>query len=95
MKRRKKIKERILKIVLIICFSLILLFLASCSTFSSRNKHYVLPKKPKLEKVNFVDAPNNGFYLTEESATNLANNVDELNAYIKKLETLVKRLKKQ
>ena len=35
-----------------------------------------------------------GFYVSNSNAVNLANNVDELKAYIKKLELLLNRVSK-
>ena len=69
------------------------LFLTSCSTLNS-NKDYPLPEKPVLVKVKFIPT-SNGHYLTKEEATNLANNIDELKAYIEKLETLIEKMQKQ
>ena len=77
-----------LKIVSIICLSS--LFLTSCATQNSEK--WPLPQKPELLPVRFERVAN-GFYLSEQNATNLANNIENLNAYIKKLEILIKIIK--
>ena len=85
------------KIALIICFSVLL---SGCSTFYPTFKEkWTLPPQPKIEKIKIEKAKGNlvyfdGFYLTTEDATKIANNVDELKAYIQKLEILVKEMAK-
>ena len=89
-------KMKILKTVLIICFSLLVV---GCSTFKGGNEKWPLPEKPKtlsvqvipLEELN-VDIE--GFYMEREDAENLATNVEELKAYTKKMEILIKKMKK-
>jgi len=52
------------------------------------------PEPPKLEKVQ-IDLVEDGFFMTTTDAYTLANNIDELKAYIKKLEMLIKEMEKQ
>jgi uncharacterized lipoprotein YajG len=75
------------RIVLIICLSS--LFLTSCAT--QNPEKWPLPQKPELSPVYFQRVAN-GFYLSENNATNLVNNIDNLKAYIKKLEILIKTI---
>ncbi len=56
-------------------------------------KCWTVPEKPDLKKVEFIPINNaniekNGYYLSYTNAMMLANNVDELKAYIEKLEVL-------
>jgi len=58
-----------------------------------------LPNKPKMVPVDIVIIKNaivedDGFYVSNSHAVNLANNVDELKAYITKLELLLNRVSK-
>jgi len=73
---------------LIICFSCIL---SGCITF--KNAKFELPEEPKQVRINFQKVQN-GFFLSEEEAINLANNVDELKAYAKKLKVLVEEMER-
>ena len=52
-----------------------------------------LPQKPKLIKIEFTQT-NNGYLITENDAKILADNIDEMKAYEKKLELLVKEIAK-
>ena len=83
MRRRKT-----LKIVLIICFSL----LCGCSILRP-SATWPRPEKPTTEKINFVRS-NDGFWISEEDAVKLANNIDELKAYAEKYEVLVDEMEK-
>ena len=82
-------RNRMLKTVLTICFSI---FLVGCSTFRGTGK-WEYPVAPSLEKVHF-ESTENGFLITNDDAKKLANNVDELKAHIKKLEALIEAMKK-
>jgi len=77
-----------LKIVLIICLNS--LFLVSCST--QKTEQWPIPQKPETYPVYFEKTAN-GFYISNQSATNLALNIENLNAYIKKLEILINTIK--
>jgi len=82
------------KTVSIICFSVLLSGCYGCSTFyPTLKEQWTLPPKPKTEKVK-IDKINNGFYLTANDAKKMADNVDELKAYIEKLEILVREMAK-
>jgi len=82
----------ILKIALIICLSSQLM---GCFTnqLISTQATFTIPSKPKLAPVSFVHQ-NNGFFMGEQSAANLANNIDEMKAYQQKLELLVNTMAK-
>ena len=83
----------------IICFSLIafcLVFFAGCISVKPSpvsGKKWEFPPKPKLVKVGNFQPVDGGFYISETNAVSLVNNVDELKAYIEKLETLVEKMK--
>ena len=79
-----------LKIVSIICFSLLL---CSCQTLDHGNK-FPLPEKPYTEKVEFQEVEG-GYFISEEDGRKLANNIDELKAYVEKLEILVDHINNQ
>jgi len=86
------------KIALIICLSNILA-LTSCHSLRGQ-KTWDLPPKPNLKTITFeqiakVKNPTNGFFLSNEQAVSLANNIDELKAYIEKLELLIKTINKE
>ena len=83
-----------LKIVLIICFSFIFF---GCRTQNIRSSMYnevwVLPEKPQLSKVDGFTPVNGGFFIDKENANKLVDNVDEMKAYIEKLELLISKMK--
>ena len=78
-----------LKTVLTICFSVLF---TGCIILGKGNR-WERPQSPKLSSVSFEEVEN-GFFLSAEEASKLANNTDELKAYIKKLEALVETMKK-
>lgn len=84
------------KIALIICFS----FLSGCSIFTPSFKEtWELPPKPKTQKLNIEKVKPDfiyldGFYMSQQEAKKLADNVDELKAYIEKMEILVREMSK-
>jgi PBP1b-binding outer membrane lipoprotein LpoB len=85
-----------LKIVSIVLLSS--LFFTGCSTLSPKEE-WLTPPYPQMKDVKFVLSdevknPTDGFYIDSKSAVNLANNIDELKAYSKKLEVLVAEMKK-
>jgi hypothetical protein len=56
-----------------------------------------MPEKPEMKSVGFfpIEQPtvfSNGFYITQSEATNLADNIEGLKAYIKKLEALIEKM---
>ena len=69
-----------------------------CSTFRNKNE-WPSPTKPLIKKVEIIPIKDanieaDGFYMDREDANDLADNVDEIKAYTKKLELLVKSMKK-
>ena len=83
-----------LKKDLIICFSLCLAILTfGCATRQDWKANWELPLKPQLVSVDF-EPMGNGYYVSSNGATNLADNVDELKAYIEKLELLIEKMQK-
>jgi hypothetical protein len=79
---------------LIICFSLCLVVLTvGCATRQDRKANWELPPKPQLVSVDF-EPMRDGYYVSVDGATNLADNVDELKAYIEKLELLIEKMQK-
>jgi hypothetical protein len=96
--KRRSERKMIPKIALIICLINILL-LTSCASLNSQNK-WPLPPKPItkiviFESVTEVKNPISGFYISVKQAADLANNIDELKAYIKKLELLIETINKE
>ena len=80
---------RILKIVLIIFFSICF---AGCISFKP-NADWQLPEKPKGKSVYFK-VSDDGFFLSKLDAKILADNIDELRAYVKKLEVLIETMER-
>lgn len=88
-----------LKNVLIILFSSIFMSLVvGCSTFNfSKKDVWPIPPKPIIKHVNIIpvsesNVQSDGFYLSRTNAVNLADNMDELKAYILKLELLIDKM---
>ena len=52
-----------------------------------------MPPKPSLVKIDEFKRIEEGFYISETNAVKLANNVDEMKAYIEKLEGLIEKIK--
>lgn len=72
----------------------VLLALAGCShTTGIPKASWPVPSPPEMKEVNFQET-NGGYFLTEEDAVSLADNVDGMKAYTKKLEVLIKKMKK-
>ena len=85
------VNKIILKIALIICLNSML---GGCLTgLVSNETTFTVPSKPKLEPVYFAHQ-NNGFFMEEVYAINLANNIDEMKTYERKLELLVNTMAK-
>jgi hypothetical protein len=80
-----------LKSVLIICSSL--LFAGCISLQPKASITWVQPPKPQTEKVEFI-AQRGGYFVTDVDSIQLADNIDELKAYIEKLEVLIKEMLK-
>lgn len=79
--------------VLVVCSSCIL---SGCGTFDAitpTRMAWPLPDKPETKHVVFVKT-DTGYSLTPEEAKKLADNIDEMKAYIQKLETLVDGMKR-
>ena len=88
-------RKIILKIALIICSSFIL---SSCYSLNKDLVEWPTPTYPILKKVEIIsiqEANTNdaGYYMDEIDAYNLVDNINELKAYTKKLETLVEKMK--
>jgi len=80
-----------------ICSSIILFMLAGCSTINTNNtnttKYWTVPSKPNLKHVEIIcvdkaKIEQDGYYLSYTNAIYLTDNIDELKAYIQKLEVL-------
>ena len=88
------------KSALKIYFSLVVFCLLSgCTTFNYGGERWPSPPKPQVKPVLILpikdaNIKDSGFYLSSECATNLVDNVDELKAYIEKLEIMIKEMKK-
>ena len=76
-----------LKNVLTICFSILLV--GCVSTRSSFQ--WERPSPPVTHAVEFQER-DDGYFLTVEEAKKLADNIDELKAYIEKLEALIEEM---
>jgi len=79
--------------------SFILPFLLTGCLAPGSTIEWSVPPKPEMEEVIFLpvnqaDIKDNGFYISNEGAYNLANNIDELKAYNEKMELLIKEMKK-
>jgi hypothetical protein len=82
--------------------SLLLILLAGCLTFSdpAETKNvWIIPVKPKTKPVEIIPVSeakveNSGYYMSKDSAKNLADNIDELKAYIQKMDVLVEAVTK-
>ena len=84
-----------MKNVSIICFSFVCVFLVGCSTYQYGGGTWPTPKPPVTKHVVLKTLPDDGgFSMDNQNAENLVDNVDELKAYIKKLEVLVEAMKK-
>jgi len=80
------------------CLSSLLILLFSGCLTSKLGMDWPTPKPPVMKEVRFVSidkvkSPIGGFYIDATSATNLADNIDELKSYNKKLVVLVREMK--
>lgn len=85
-----------LKNASIICFSVTLILATGCSHIRPNlvsGKNWPLPQAPIIAPVDGVEHVDGGFYIDTINAVNLANNIDELKAYAKKLEKLIEKMK--
>jgi len=78
-----------LKIASIICFSLLL---SGCIT-TGTDDGWEKPIGPKLNKIKFEEQ-SNGFFISAKDALTLADNIDEMEAYIEKLEVFIDEMVK-
>lgn len=81
-----------MKTALIICLSLSLL---GCSTFKGHTSTFIVPPKPKTTPIKWgtlASETNTLYYLTAEQTIQLLNNIDEMKAYIEKMNVLVKTM---
>jgi hypothetical protein len=76
---------------LIICFSILCLFVGCITTNERSAGQFPLPDSPSLGNVQFVRVPD-GYFISDTNAIMLINNVYELKAYNKKLEVLIKAM---
>ena len=67
--------------------------MCGCQTIDHGNK-FPLPEKTYTEKIEFHEVEG-GYFIYEEDGRKLANNIDELKAYIEKLEILVDHINNQ
>ena len=81
------------KIASIICSSLLIVLVSGCRTTTIKigSDKWPLPEKPKLESVE-ITSKDEGFFMDKANAENLADNIDELKAYIEKLEALIEKI---
>jgi len=78
--------------IVIVC----LLLVTGCTNLRPNSvsaKKWPMPPKPSLVKIDEFKRIGEGFYISETNAVKLANNVDELKAYIEKLEGLIEKIK--
>lgn len=86
--KKTKITINQLLIISTICFN------TSCKSITFTSKEtWEMPPKPNAKKVYFDEGPNNMYYVDSVNATNLFNNVSDMQTYIKQLETLIERMK--
>jgi len=70
------------------------MFVIGCSTCRHGGENWPAPNPPVTKSVSVMpDVDGERFYLEGEDARNLADNVCELKAYIKKLEVLIETMK--
>ncbi len=78
----------------IVLFILLVIFINGCVGVKYRSKKtWNVPQKPKVLPVNFEEL-NDGLYIDFNSSSNLIYNINEMDAYIEKLEFLLKEMKK-
>ena len=87
-------REKVLLIVLITCFSL-----SGCVSPRSEPpvtiNDWTLPPSPEIQKLSKgFQETTNGYFITVQDAEVLESNVAELKSHIKKLEALVNAMKK-
>ena len=78
--------------------SLLFLIFLGCSTVQPLENHeWMAPSKPDfksvdIEPINSTTTILRGYYLDSENASNLVYNIENIQAYIKKLELLVNKM---
>lgn len=86
------------KTVSIICSISLIITYCSCSNLLNQsNSEWDLPEKPlmklvSIDPIKYAIVEKNGFYIKHDEAENLAYNIEELKAYIEKLEALIKKM---
>ena len=99
MKLKTKNETRTLKSALTICSNvclfIFLLLCSGCLTIfgPSTKEEWPLPDKPSFKQVHY-ETVENGILLSEKDASILVDNIDELKAYVLKLEALIEEMKK-
>ena len=88
MQKNAKEEKKTLKTALMICFSVLLLGNGCASLRGYDRERWLLPAEPQIKPVKFVPQ-DDGFFLTKQDSSNLADNIDELKARIDKLEILI------
>jgi len=69
------------------------MFLGGCILPSQfGGEKWDLPSKPDIKQISIAPV-DDGYFMNREQAANLVDNVDELKAYVEKLEALVEKMK--
>lgn len=74
--------------------------MSGCLTSQFKGETWPFPPAPNLKEVSIVpikevdmDNIDGGSYLSNEDALNLTDNIDEIKAYVEKLESLINKMK--
>jgi hypothetical protein len=67
--------------------------LTGCITTNEYQIVWPIPSHPKVIPIPFAKQEN-GYFITEKNAIDLVNNIDEMEAYEKKMELLVETMAK-
>ena len=78
---------------LLILFLFLLTSITGCKTIQPSSSEWLMPVKPCSYPVKF-EQKDEGLFINKQSSINLLKNIEELDAYIEKLELLVKEMKK-
>ena len=68
--------------------------MAGCITTRDVDVEWPLPEKPTFKSLDYLRTDDGGLYVDENNAINLLNNIEDMKAYNKKLEVLIKRMQK-
>lgn len=79
-------------IILFLIFTIITCIIGCNTFFPSSNTTWLMPKKPVSQPVQFIRY-SDGLYIDKISSINLMINIEEEDAYIAKIEALVKEMK--